>query len=289
MSPPISARPVLTNSGHGQVPGSAESTWLYVKLYTHPERIDEIIADRLPDLLAGLEPAPAWWFVRYRSPHETDHLRLRLHTPDRSHYAHCLAAVGDWAQQLRREGAAGRLVIDTYPPEVGRYGHGPAMRAAEEVFVADSAVVAAQLWHLPAAVIEPAALVALGMVAIVEGFLGGRAAAMDWLRGRPAPAGAAADRTMHGQVTRLAVTDGLPSLPGWTPEVADAWQARAHALAAYRTRLPADTKADGVLEALLHVHHNRAVGIDRDGETGCRRLARHAALAWHAHHPGTGR
>ena len=292
-SPPIAARPVVTNSGHGQVPGAAETTWLYAKLHTHPERVDEIIADRLPALLAGLDPAPSWWFVRYRSPYETDHLRLRLHTPDRDHYAHCLAAVGDWAQQLRRDGVAGRLVIDTYLPETGRYGHGTAMRAAEDVFVADSAAVSAQLRHLSATVIDPAALVALGMVATVEGFLGGRAAAMDWLRARPAPAGAAADRTVHGQVTRLAVTDGLAGLPGWTTDVADAWQARAHALTVYRTRLSADVdtaaNTDAVLESLLHMHHNRAAGIDRDGETACRRLARQAALAWHALHAGTGR
>jgi lantibiotic biosynthesis protein len=292
-SPPIAARPVVTNSGHGQVPGAAETSWLYAKLYTHPERVGEIIADRLPRLLAGLEPAPPWWFVRYRSSHETDHLRLRLCTPDRDHYARCLAAVGDWAQQLRRDGVAGRLVIDTYLPETGRYGHATAMCAAEDVFVADSAAVSAQLRHLPATVIDRAALVALGMVATVEGFLGDRAAAMDWLRARPAPAGAAADRTVHGRVTRLAVTDGLAGLPGWTTDVTDAWQARARALTLYRTRLSAsadtDARIDAVLESLLHMHHNRAAGIDRDGETVCRRLARQAALAWHAQHAGTGR
>jgi hypothetical protein len=47
-SPPIAVRPVVTNSGHGQVPGSAKTTWLYAKLHTHPERVAEIIADRLP-------------------------------------------------------------------------------------------------------------------------------------------------------------------------------------------------------------------------------------------------
>jgi len=35
-----------------------------------------------------------------------------------------------------------------------------------------------------------------------------------------------------------------------------------------------------VLESLLHMHHNRALGVDRDGEAICRHLARQAALAW---------
>ncbi|WP_146060379.1 lantibiotic dehydratase C-terminal domain-containing protein [Amycolatopsis sp. CA-128772] len=65
------------------------------------------------------------------------------------------------------------------------------------------------------------------------------------------------------------------------------WRARAAALADYRTRLGADADLDAVLESLLHMHHNRAAGIDRDGENTCRRLARHAAFAWNAQHQGT--
>ena len=34
-----------------------------------------------------------------------------------------------------------------------------------------------------------------------------------------------------------------------------------------------------ILESLLHIHHNRYLGIDRDREATCRRLARQAALA----------
>src|SRR6185312_4268459 len=162
-----------------------------------------------PHLLAGLDSAPPWWFVRYRSPHETDHVRLRLCAPDQDRYAQYQAAVGNWAQQLRQHGVAGRLVIDTYLPEIGRYGHGAAMDAAEAVFVADSTAVSAQLRHTPAKVLDPTVLVALGMVATAEGFLGSRDVAMDWLRTHPAPVGTAADRTLSSQVTRLAVTDQL--------------------------------------------------------------------------------
>lgn len=283
-SPRITGRPVVTNSGHGQLPGSANATWLHACLYTHPERIHEIIAGQLPVLLGELDPAPEFWFVRYRSPYETDHLRLRVRTPDRASYARTLAALGDWAARLRRDGVAGPMTIGTYLPETGRYGHGAAMDAAETVFVADSAVVSAQLRHLPAAVIDPAAMVALGMAHTVIGFLGGRGAAMDWLRARPAPGAAPADRRVLDQVVRLARTDGLEELPGWAEHVAGPWRARAAALADYRTRLGADADLDAVLESLLHMHRNRAAGIDRDGENTCRRLARHAALAWQAQH-----
>jgi thiopeptide-type bacteriocin biosynthesis protein len=288
-SPRIAGRPVVTNSGHGQLPGSADTTWLHACLYTHPERMAEIVTERLPSLLDGLAPTPEFWFVRYRSPHETDHLRLRLRTRDRAGYTRTLAALGDWAARLRRDGVAGRMTIGTYLPETGRYGHGAAMAAAETVFAADSAVVAAQLRHLPAAVIAPAAIGALGMVDTAAGFLGSRNAAMDWLRARPATGTAPADRAVLDQAVRLATTDGLEELQGWAEHIAGPWRARAAALADYRTRLGADTDIDAVLESLLHMHHNRSAGIDRDAENTCRRLARHAAFAWHAQYQGADR
>ncbi|MCP2261659.1 thiopeptide-type bacteriocin biosynthesis domain-containing protein [Streptoalloteichus tenebrarius] len=44
---------------------------------------------------------------------------------------------------MRQAGLVGRLVFDTYFLEVGRYGQGEALEAAENVFVADSATVTA--------------------------------------------------------------------------------------------------------------------------------------------------
>ncbi|HWD81862.1 MAG TPA: lantibiotic dehydratase C-terminal domain-containing protein, partial [Kribbella sp.] len=79
-------------------------------------------------------------------------------------------------------------------------------------------------------------------------------------------------------------SDGLREVEGWAEHVAGPWRSRAAALADYRARLGVDVDLDAVLESLLHMHHNRAMGIDRDGENTCRRLARHAALAWQAPH-----
>jgi thiopeptide-type bacteriocin biosynthesis protein len=200
---------------------------------------------------------------------------------------------------MRQAGTAGQLVIDTYRPEVGRYGHGAAMSAVEDVFVADSRLVAAALRDLPAAV-HPTALAAANMVGIVSGFLGDLADAgsqatreamdwvlMDWLVARPVPAAPAPDRAVAEAAVRLATGLGaLQALPGWATAVDHAWQARADALAAYRKHLPSDADLDRVVESLLHMHHNRAFGIDPDGERTCRRLARQAALAWRARQRG---
>ncbi len=273
--------PQVTN-GRGHRPGSPEATWLNAKIHTHPERMNEIIAEHLPALLAALDKTLCWWFVRYHSPHETDHLRLRIRARD----AACAAAIGEWAQRAGQEGLVGRLVFDTYYPEIGRYGYGAAMDAAEEVFAADSRTVSAGLRNLPATAAHPIALTAVNMVHIVRGFFGDLIDAWHWLADRHVPSAPATERVVADQAVRLATRGVLRDLPGWTDEVDQAWQARGAALAAYRKQLPPDADVNGVLESLLHMHHNRAIGIDPGTERTCRRLARQAALTWRARQAG---
>ena len=80
-------------------------------------------------------------------------------------------------------------------------------------------------------------------------------------------------------MTKLIRRGVLPSLGGSGGAVGQAWQVRTSALAAHGRSLPAGSDVDAVLEALLHMHYNRALGIDREQERTCRRLARQAALA----------
>ncbi|WP_109510445.1 lantibiotic dehydratase [Nocardioides speluncae] len=276
---PLSGRqPLITNRRHGQIPGTPESRWLFAKVFTHPERMDEILGDHLPTLLDRLDE-PDFWFARYRSAHEADHLRLRLRA------AHgqgplLIAAVGEWVQHLREHCLAGRLVIDTYQPETGRYGDGPAMVAAEGVFAADSRVVAAQLGQQSGQLIDPQVLAALNAVATVTGLLGSTQDAVDWLIARPPPAlTAPVERALADQVVDAVLRQSSASpTSAWPRQVVSAWDNRSRTLAAYRDHL-SDEDVDRVLDALLHMHHNRALGIDRRGEATCRALARRAALA----------
>lgn len=279
--------PMVTNT-HGHLPGDPDTTWLSTKIHTHPERMNEIIADHLPGLLAKLgaeHTDPSWsacWWVRYRGPRETDHLRLRVRTGPGGHAAG-MVVVGQWTQRLRQAGLAAGLLIDTYRPEIGRYGPGKAMDAAEDFFAADSDLVALALRDLPAAAVHPAALVVANMVGILSGFFGGLAEAMHWLAARRVPSTPATDRAVTEQAIRLATNPAAArELPRWTAALDRAWQARADTLATYRERLPPDADLGVVLESLLHMHHNRAIGIDPEGERMCRRLARQAALHWQA-------
>lgn len=279
-APASAAGWLVTNRSHGQMPASAAARWLYLKIHTHPERMNDLVSHDLLGLLDTLDQ-PAYWFARYRSPHESDHLRLRLRAHGAEQYAGLLTAASVWAEQLQDQSKIGRLVVDTYYPETGRYGHGPAMIAAEAVFVADSQLVAAQLRNL-ADTVSPTVLTAVNMVSTVEGYVGGIEPACAWLMSRPATVTTTPDRSLTDQVTSLVRGGIMRALPGWDGEVADAWQRRADALGNYRQKIPDIARTDDVLESLLHMHHNRALGIDREREAICRRLARQAAVAWTA-------
>ncbi|MGW6454737.1 lantibiotic dehydratase [Streptomyces sp. NPDC055078] len=84
-------------------------------------------------------------------------------------------------------------------------------------------------------------------------------------------------------VVRAPMTDPeplAPPAPDWPERVRSAWRRRANALAEYRTRLLPESDTDHILGSLLHMHHNRARGIDPDHESLCHHLVRAAARAW---------
>jgi lantibiotic biosynthesis protein len=270
-NPLLGPLPTVTNS-HGLLPGAPDAQWLSAKLFTHPERITEIVTEGLLGLLISLNNPECWW-LRYHSPNETDHLRLRIAIPP-GYYGTCTDVVGEWAQQMRNKGLLGRLALDTYVPETGRYGHGPALQAAETVFAADSSVVATMLRQQPAPEIDVGPIVA-NMVGIVSGFFGERSKAMAWLAEQPAPSAPALERPALKRAIRIAVDPNR--IPGWETDIEAAWHQRAEALAVYRKTLPPETNVAAVLESLMHMHHNRAIGIKPEGERTCRRLARQAA------------
>ncbi|MFF8855762.1 lantibiotic dehydratase [Streptomyces althioticus] len=277
--PPVTADQLVTRD-HGHLPGTA--SWLLVKLYGHVERQPEILAAHLPALLGQWDAPPTWWYMRYRDPRW--HLRLRIAVPSEQDFAVTAQRVSAWANGLRHTGLLTDMQFATSYPETGRWGAGPLMNLAEDVFAADSRALAVQFAQSTRP--HRQVLAAANFVSVAAAFTGGTAAGMDWLitHGRitdPRPM----DRTVRGQAVRLAdPTDGWAALraaPGGAA-IASAWSERDEALARYRRKLDASGGIDPdlVLDSLLHAHHIRAVGIDKDDERMCVRLAHAAAMAW---------
>ncbi|MFF0700151.1 lantibiotic dehydratase [Streptomyces tendae] len=277
--PPVTADQLVTRD-HGHLPGAA--SWLLVKLYGHVDRQPEILANHLPALLSQWNEPPTWWYMRYRDPRW--HLRLRIAVPSEQDFALTAQRVSAWANGLRRAGLLTDMQFATSYPETGRWGPGPLMSLAEDVFAADSRALAVQFAQSSRP--HQQVLAAANFVSVAAAFTGSTAAGMNWLiaHGRitdPRPM----DRTVRGQALRLAdPADGWAALraaPGGDA-IASAWSERDAALARYRQKLDAfgGIDPDVVLDSLLHAHHIRAAGIDKDDERMCVRLAHAAAMAW---------
>ncbi|MER7851437.1 lantibiotic dehydratase [Streptomyces bacillaris] len=291
---------VIARRDDGQSPGMADTA--YLKLYGSTHRADDVLLGHLPRLLGDVTALfqesftssdystelieeladPRAWFVRYADP--DPHLRIRLSAPRMADFADVAFEVARWAEALRDDGLVQRVQWDTYTPESGRYGARPAMDAAERYFAADSAAALAQMrLRLPTA-LRPA-VTAASYVDIATGFLGSPAAGHAWLAEHlPRTDGAPAPRPTQALVLRLAEHDDpaqvLRDDPG-AAAVNDAWRERREALARYRQALDrSGPTPHSVLPSLLHMHHNRAVGIDPDAEAVCRRMARAAARSW---------
>ena len=274
-------RPVSRTTA--QLPGA--SPVLSAKLYGHPDRQTAIVTEHLTHLLStcGSDDPPQWWFLRYRDP--DPHLRLRMKVPGR--YGQATEHLGAWAADLRRTGLLGTVQLDTYHPEIGRYGAGEAMAAAEAVFAADSTAAVAQLKVAASGAVHPQALCAASFLDLAAGFTGSPTAGMQWLieqvKRQSTPALA---RTLYDEAIRLANPHdshaALRGLPDGSRLVA-AWTRRRTALSRYRDHLATGDQSDPtlVLASLLHVHHARMVGVEPDSERTCHRLARAAALSWH--------
>jgi thiopeptide-type bacteriocin biosynthesis protein len=266
----------LPSPGRGHLPGAGGV--LSARLYSDPALFDLIVTRYLPALISGWDDLALCWFIRYRDPRP--HLRLRLHAANGGQAA---ARAGQWATGLCRQGLASDLALDTYRPETGRYGTGPALAAAEALFAADSSAAATQLATLGTA--NQCALTAASLADLASGLLGGRHAGMQWLATHPIPTGPEPlDRDARRQTLVLAGnSDAVPAA------VRRAWSVRADAAGEYADLL-AGTGRDpaGILETLLHLHHNRVHGPGRAGEVLTYRLARACALRHRATSSGTG-
>jgi thiopeptide-type bacteriocin biosynthesis protein len=117
-------------------PGSA---WLYAKLYTGPASADGLLRDIVAPLVeraVASGAADRWFFIRYGDPHW--HLRLRLRGEPSRLLGEVLPDLHASAAAPLADGRFWKIQLDTYEPEVERYGGAEAIDAAERIFQADS-------------------------------------------------------------------------------------------------------------------------------------------------------
>ncbi|GAB3583379.1 lantibiotic dehydratase [Amycolatopsis endophytica] len=241
------ARPVpagRTRSDALRLPGG---DWLYAKLYASDAAQRQILQSRLHEMVSGVED---WHFVRYADP--DPHLRIRFAGKPDTLWPTLLPRLHAWASGLREDGLLSRMVLDSYDPEVERYGGPDAIGDAERVFHADSRVALAMIEQ------APDGLVALSVLDLVRHF-GQPPEILEWLAATvPLDLRRSVPRENREKLAGAIDTSGRPSLD-------QPWSQRSQALAEYRTKLPPD-RYGRVALSLAHMHCNRVFGIDRARE-----------------------
>ncbi|MDX8036929.1 lantibiotic dehydratase [Lentzea sp. BCCO 10_0856] len=277
---------VASNAGH--LPG--DSPILCAQLHGHSGRFDEILTERLARLVGAFsdEDRPSWWFRRHRQMSQPDadqYLVLYLRLPGSSSYGPAVERLSEWVNGLRAEHLLSHFALVTYEPQAGRFGEGTALDRAYDVFAADSAAALAQINLAVRAGANAQAVAAASFVDLAVNFADSVEVGSEWLIHQLRREHGPLDPALRDRTLGLADPDGtlktLRSLPGGT-DVVTAWHNRAVALRAYREALADQRDPLTVLSSLLHLHHNRSVGVDPVIERVTGRLARACALRYNA-------
>ena len=118
------------------------SPWVYFKLYTGTSTADAILREELPELVAWAQQTAAvdrWFFIRYNE--QGFHLRVRLRTTSPAARQELRARTEQQFASLVERGLVWRLQLDTYDPELARYGGQLGLDLAERLFHVDSEFV----------------------------------------------------------------------------------------------------------------------------------------------------
>lgn len=272
---PPTDRPV-TRSDRRQLPGG---DWTHLKLYAAPGRHDDLLTERVAELVAPLLAAGAvdrWFFIRYADP--APHLRIRLHAANPDWRSDVLQHTLGWAGTLIDASLASDAALGSYDREIERYGGPEAIDWMEELFFADSEVALSLLGLLRAADLDP----------LVAGIVGMHRLCEDWGLDPMSEVRPGQDVDVPDDVRehfRLVQPTLCDLLVPWDAHPDPAARAHRDTLEQlFATRQPAAHLAGervrkldetgtvwsderAIVSSLLHMHLNRLLGIDPQRET----------------------
>jgi class I lanthipeptide synthase len=245
--------------------------WLYAKLYASDPAQRQILRDHLPALTGGERLAGAgvdsWFYVRYLDP--DPHLRLRFHGKAQELWTTLLPRLREWVTTRRESGLLTGFAVDTYDPEVERYGGECAMAAAEDLFHADSRV-ALSLLRDNATDLELAT--ALSVLDLVFRF-----ARPDEVL-KMLESTVTVDERKAVSRQRAGAVSGHITERGIVPVVPAPWEQRWQSAERYLRALHVDdcspARIRRIAASLAHMHCNRVLGPDRARERAVYALIR---------------
>ncbi|RFZ85112.1 hypothetical protein DYU05_05785 [Mucilaginibacter terrenus] len=146
------------------------SEWLYLKIYCSPAAAANLLLLVVQPLLQQFrEQAEQWFFVRYKDPGDHIRLRIKVAPAEAGAMLHHLQRL---VREARLETLVQELQLDTYQPELERYG-AEMMPFAEAVFCEGSKLVLSFLGRKAPghAASSPFGLGVLSAWLIISGFI----------------------------------------------------------------------------------------------------------------------
>lgn len=227
-----------------------------------------------------------FYFLRYVDPEH--HIRLRFQGEPDKLWTAGLAQLNQWAAELREEGLITNMVIDTYHPELERYGGQTLMELAEQVFDVDSQWVIAYMKGIRSNAfnldIEIAAVI--NIIHYLSGFGLTIQEQVKWLEER-------IDCKPHMKAFRdvkKTLITAVESNYEWIGQADTNTQVAFLALVEKRQTMiqqyaqaiilaknnhELTNPSDDILGSIIHMHLNRLLGVNREREIKCMALAKH--------------
>ncbi|BBH52115.1 lantibiotic dehydratase [Fluviispira sanaruensis] len=118
------------------------SEWFYAKLYITGFREEEFISNYILNFIDEIITEisiETWFFIRYLDPKK--HIRFRILLKNKNDYALLLKKFNLYFELLSKTGILNYVCIDSYEPEIERYGGADLLPLAEKIFMHDSEIV----------------------------------------------------------------------------------------------------------------------------------------------------
>lgn len=280
-------RALISDRERLKMPGS---DWLFYKLYCDEARMDEFIAFPLQSLCEAMRTKGACqklFFMRYTDP--KPHIRLRFQASSNEGLQSIFSEMYRWTYEMQQQGYLSKTTIDTYDPEIERYGGPQLISLAEELFSIDSMVVAQWLQlnrtkqlNIPLEKVAVISIIDLlhqfmppidDKLSFLNKIISYKAYLDDFRADREFYLKAGHYTNDWQELKLLAGGEALHPLFLVRSEAIKNFSTVMHSLKAQSELY---NSQEQIIGSIIHLHVNRLLGVDREQERKVMTLARHA-------------
>lgn len=116
--------------------------WIYYKIYTGHSTSDIILVDIIASISQSLlkeKIIDKWFFIRFSDPE--NHLRIRFHLTDSNNFHIVIQRFKNVLKKYLKTNLIWNIQLDTYRPEIERYGGKKNIQLSEDLFFHDSKMI----------------------------------------------------------------------------------------------------------------------------------------------------